>query len=347
MTNPVKSFSVGYNPINERNVFSSGDHITGQVTLDLEKDCKIDVLYIKMKGKAKVSWVQSYGRVIVQHRSKEKYFSIKQFVIQEVQGNHNVSQGCTVYPFTFQIPVQDLPSTFKGEHGKIKYKLEAVLCRSMRANKKASAEFTVLGKGSMDTDPALMMPQHGTTDKKMKLFASGTVGMDVHIDRTGFHQGEGIKVVASIQNKSSRDVKPKFCLYRKHSYYADNTRKVVTKTLLKEVGEAVPPSAGQTVTRIITIPPDTDPSLLYCNILQAEHRLKVYLDVKYASDPEIKFPIVILPPLENTDKDKEAAYSAFGSAFTDASGETSSALNPPPYSTYGMYPTVSEFGGKS
>uniref|UniRef100_A0A673CM96 Arrestin C-terminal-like domain-containing protein n=1 Tax=Sphaeramia orbicularis TaxID=375764 RepID=A0A673CM96_9TELE len=330
MTNPVKSFSVGYNPINESNVFSSGDHITGQVTLELGKDCKIDLLYIKMKGKAKVSWVQNYGRVIVVHRSKEKYFSIKQFIIQEGQGNSNVSKGSTVYPFTFQIPIQCLPSTFKGEHGKIKYKLEANLSRSMRADTKASAEFTMLSKGH---DPSFMMPQQGMTDKKMKLFASGTVNMDVRIDRTGFHQGEGIKVVASIQNKSSRDVTPKFCLYRKHSYFADKTRKVVTKTLLKEVGEAIPPSACQTVTRIITIPPDTDPSVLNCNILRAEHRLKVCI---------YSFQKIFLISWLLQTSEVSAQNETFFLIIIFLNSQ-----NPPPYSTYGMYPTVSDFGGKS
>lgn len=133
--------------------------------------------------------------------------------------------------------------------------------------------------------------------------------------------GDGIKVVAYIQNKSSRGIKPKYCLYEKHSYFANRKRKVSTYNLLKEVGEVIPPSSSQTVTRIITIPSTTRLSILNGNIIAVEHRLKVgiclsgntasfvdqqdcmmmmdyvsqvYLDVKYASDPEIKFPIVIL-----------------------------------------------------
>lgn len=87
--------------------------------------------------------------------------------------------------------------------------------------------------------------------------------------------GEGMKVVASIQNNSSRDIKPKYCLYRKYSYFAKGKRRVETKDILKEVGEIVPPSASQTVTRIITIPPTTGVSILNCSILKAEHRLRV------------------------------------------------------------------------
>ena len=91
--------------------------------------------------------------------------------------------------------------------------------------------------------------------------------------------GEGIKVVASIHNKSSRDIRPKYCLYKKCSYFAKGKRKVQTKDILKEVGDPIPPSAGQTVTRVITIPPDTCVSILNCIILRVEYRLRVCISL--------------------------------------------------------------------
>lgn len=94
-----------------------------------------------------------------------------------------------------------------------------------------------------------------------------------------FSPGEGIKVVASIHNKSSRDIKPKYCLYKKISYFAKKKRRVETKDILKEVGEAIPPSAGQTVTRTITIPSRECVSILNCNILKVEYRLRVCISL--------------------------------------------------------------------
>ncbi|XP_070761150.1 arrestin domain-containing protein 3-like [Enoplosus armatus] len=359
MSSNVKSFSVGYNPINKNNSFTSGDYLTGQTTLELANDCNINSLCVKLKGKAEVRWTENHGKTVVTYYNKEKFFSIKQFIIQEGQGNNIVGQGCHVYPFTFQIPAQDLPSSFKGSWGKIVYTLEANLSRSMRVDSKAKAKFTLIHKGNLNSDPFLMTPQHSTTDKKMKLFTSGTVGMDVNIVRTGFHQGEGIKVVASIQNKSSRDIKPKYCLYKKCSYFAKGKRRVETKDILKEVGDAIPSSAGQTVTRTITVPPTTCVSISSCNIIKVEYRLRVYLDVKYASDPEIKFPIVILPALQGPDGEHLPAYPSYGfEAFanSDMPGGTGFLQNPTasgpsapplPYGTYGMYPSLTDFHGKS
>ncbi|KAM9858637.1 arrestin domain-containing protein 3-like [Aulostomus maculatus] len=345
----VKSFTVGYNPINQHNVFSSGDYISGQISLELDKDCQINSLWVKMKGKAEVKWTEHYGKMSVTYCGKEKYFSLKTFIIEESQGNYQVAQGSHVYPFTFQIPAQNLPPSFKSSCGKIKYTLEANLSRSMRMDSKAKTKFTLIPKGGGNIDPWLMSPQHSTVDKKMKLFTSGAVGMDVNIDRTGFMQGEGIKVVASIQNKSSRDIKPKYCLYQKHSFYAKGKRRVETKDILKEVGDPIPPSAGQTVIRTITIPPSMCVSILNSNIIKAEYRLRVYLDVKYASDPQIKFPIAILPAVQGSGEEPTGPAYEFGGFKNFPQEPTTFGPSAPllPNGTYGMYPSLANLSGKS
>ncbi|XP_041855484.1 arrestin domain-containing protein 3-like [Melanotaenia boesemani] len=276
MENNVKKFSVEYNPINRSNVFSSGDYISGQITLELAKECKIQSLCVKLKGKAKVLWTENYGKTVVVYQKKEKYFSIEQFVLQGEKGTNVIGQGYHTYPFTFQIPT----------------------------------------------------PQQILVDKKMKLFTLGEITMDVNIPQTGFHQGEGIKVVAYIQNKSSREIKPKYYLYQKNSYFAKGKRKVETKDILKEVGEVIPSHAGHTVTRIITIPPTTCMSILNCNIIKAEYKLRVYLDVKYAADPEVKFNIAILPTLEGSDEEQPPPYNG-SEAFM--AGESSFLQNPTNY----------------
>lgn len=85
MSSNIKSFSVGYDPINESNIFTSGDRITGRITLELAKCCQINSLCIKLKGKAEVKWTENYGKIIVTYHNKDKYFSVKQFIIEASQ----------------------------------------------------------------------------------------------------------------------------------------------------------------------------------------------------------------------------------------------------------------------
>ncbi|XP_076746921.1 arrestin domain-containing protein 3 isoform X2 [Maylandia zebra] len=61
----------------------------------------------------------------------------------------------------------------------------------------------------------------------------------------------------------------------KKAQFLCKKRRVHTKDLLKEVGDAIPPSAEETVTRVITIPCDVEPSIFNCNIIKAEHGLRV------------------------------------------------------------------------
>ncbi|XP_067378106.1 arrestin domain-containing protein 3-like [Channa argus] len=374
----VKSLKVTYNPINEINTFTNGDWVSGQVTLEVVKDCQIDSLLIKFKGKADVLWSERYGQTTVVYHAKDKYFSFKHYFIQEknIGGNDNqpllrnnngetyssvIAPGCHVYPFTFQIPFENIPSSFKGSVGKIVYSLEARLHRSLRIDKTDSAFITFVSKGDLNTVPCLMTPQHESKDKKMKVFSSGTVSMDVDIEKTGFYQGEGLKVLACIQNNSSREIRPKYCVYRKHSFFAKGKRKIHTKDLCKEVGDPIPPSTNQKVTRIITIPHDVEPSILNCSIIKVEYRVRVYLDIKFASDPAIKFPIIILPASHVPAMEPPPAASGFGFepfgnlnppvwGFVPPQPQPPPAPQPfdapPPYEAHGMYPSFTDVGTK-
>nr|XP_020449934.1 arrestin domain-containing protein 3-like [Monopterus albus] len=206
----------------------------------------------------------------------------------------------------------------------------------------------------------LPTPQHESKDKKMHVFSSGTVAMDVNLEKTGFIQGEGLKVVAYIQNNSSREIKPKYCVYRKHSFFAKGKRKVSTNDLCKEVGEPIPPSSNANVTKVITIPPDMEPSILNCNIIKVEYRLRVYLDVKYSSDPEVKFHIVILPASQVAAMAPPPDASGFGfepfgnpgplpawGTVPSQPPAAPQAFDPPPaYGAYNMYPPLTDFDTK-
>lgn len=393
MSSTVKSLKVSYNPINESNTFTSGDCVSGQVELEVAKECEVQSLSIKFKGKAEVLWTERHGQTTVVYHSKDKYFSTKHHFIQDkdkcendsdrlLAGDYgqtfsrNLPVGRHVYPFTFHFPMQHTPSSFHAETGtgKIVYLLEAKLSRSMRIPKKDTEKLNYVTQDTMDHNPELKEPQHESKDKKLKLLNSGTVSMDVNLEKAGFYQGESIKVFAAIENKSSRPIRPKYCIYSKHSFFARGKRRLYTKDLVKEVGEPIPPSSNQNVTQLITIPHDMQPSIHNCEILKVEHRLRVYLDVKYASDPEIKFPIVILHAHDFSTKGPPPAASDFGfGAYASAPSFTPMAsaplpgqqfppphpsaaamvqpspfpVNPsdppPPYAAYGLYPSLPEY----
>ncbi|XP_034452597.1 arrestin domain-containing protein 2-like isoform X2 [Hippoglossus hippoglossus] len=374
MSSTVKSLKVTCTPVNERDTFTHGDLVSGQVVLEVVKECQIESLSVKFKGKAEVLWTERYGQTTVVYSSKDKYFSLKLHFIKKDKDDYTllssqngetyssvVAPGCHTYPFTFQFPYQDLPSSFNGSVGKIVYLLEARLSRSMRLAKKDSTKLNFLARADLNSDSKLLAPQHDSKDKKLKFFNSGSVAMDVHLERTGFFQGEGLKVVANIQNNSAREIKPKYTVYKKHSFFASGKRRVNTRDVFREVGEPIPPNTNEIVTRFLAIPLDVEPSIHNCSIITTEHRLRVCLDVKYATDPEIKFTIVILPAGQGPTWAPPPADSDFGSGFpSEKSGNPelvawgaaapqppTQAFGPPPaYGEHEMYPPMTNYDNK-
>ncbi|XP_014848333.1 PREDICTED: arrestin domain-containing protein 3-like [Poecilia mexicana] len=379
MSSTIKKIEITYNSINASNTFTNGDIVSGQVSVEAAKDCQISSFYIKFKGKADVFWTERHGQTTQIYHAKDKYFSVRQYFIRDPNSKDDqktliahqsgetysnvVPPGIHVYPFSFQLPLQNIPSTFKGADGKIVYLLEAVLSRSMRMDSKESTMINFVAKGDLNPVSGLMV---------FLTSVPCSVSLDVrglmyeylnYSDHFLFLTGEGLKVKAFIKNDSSREIKPKYCIYRKHSFFARGRRRVHTKDLIKEVGRPIPPKASENVTQVIAIPQDVEPSILNCSIIKAEHRLRVYLDVKYASDPEIKFDIIILPahqvPAVAT---APTAASDFGIGPFGSYGNPNPPVwgfgpqqpppayqpagPPPPYGAHGMYPPLNEFDHK-
>nr|XP_055056129.1 arrestin domain-containing protein 3-like [Misgurnus anguillicaudatus] len=336
----VKSVSVVYNPINENNTFTNGDFISGQVILDVAKDTQMQSLSIKIKGKADVFWTEQYHKTTVVYKDKEKFYSMESFFVNEDKKHEQellkdpsgqpycsvVGLGLHVYPFMFQLPQQNFPPSFKGSAGKIAYTLEAKLSRSLRVSSKGKAEFHYVPRPE-PSNPELMEPQYGTKDKKMKFFTSGSVSMNISTDKIGYSLDEELKVLAEIENSSSRAIKPKYCLYEKHSFIAKGKRKLHKNNVIKEEGEPIQPKTSNNITKVLTIPPCLTISTLNCKVIKVEYRLRVYLDVPYASDPEIVLPIVLLLP-QTTSEAKGPSKSDFG-IWNQQAGDSAYPNTPP------------------
>ncbi|CDQ65865.1 unnamed protein product [Oncorhynchus mykiss] len=302
----VKHFSVDYKTINEHGTFSAGDTITGRVTLEASKETSLQSLFIKAKGKAEVKWTENEGQNPVAYSGKKKYFSL-QILLQEGKGDGSeiISPGRHVYPFTFQIPAKEMPSSYMGKWGKITYYLKAKLIRTLWLIDRAKTEFTYLSKTNMII-PGLREPQHGS---KILFFASGDISLDIHIETMGYLSGEAIKILVEIHNNSTRTVTPNFYLCEEQSFFAKHKRNIYTNDIIKERGDPVTASTRQTVTKVLTIPPQLPVSLLDCSILKLEYRLKVTLDVPTAKDPEVKLPLVILLDKSIAAEERQQEYS--------------------------------------
>lgn len=95
MSSTVSSLKVAYKPTNDKNTFTCGDYVSGEVILEVTKDCAIDSLSVKFKGKAKVIWTEHYGNTTVVYHSKDKYFSMKHYFVRDKNHHGEWLNGTT------------------------------------------------------------------------------------------------------------------------------------------------------------------------------------------------------------------------------------------------------------
>ncbi|KAF4109976.1 arrestin domain-containing protein 3 [Onychostoma macrolepis] len=297
----IRKFAIEYDAVNDRNTFSNGDILVGRVIVDVSKETKIKALTVKAKGKADVSWTETQGENSVTYWDKEKYFSQTQSVSPEdnADGSVTLVAGRHVFPFAFQLPYQGLPSSFKGAHGKIHYRLSAKLSRSMRAASKAEAKFTFVARADYDQS-TLMALQHGSKDKNVIFFASGNISMNIFLPKTGYQQGERLAVNGEIVNSSTRKIVPKYIIYQKQSFFAGGQRAVHTTQILKDKGEPLVSSTRQNLSKLLVLPTEISTTIQNCRILKVEYRLKVILDVSFTKNTVIKLPLIVLPLHDGT-----------------------------------------------
>ncbi|XP_023676057.2 arrestin domain-containing protein 3-like [Paramormyrops kingsleyae] len=292
MASSLKSVSITYDAVNENNTFTCGDVISGRVAVVLAKESKIKTLLVKARGEGKVQWMESYDQNTL-YQAKEKYLKLDDVIISGQKGKDVVlAAGSHVFPFTFQIPQGNMPSSFKGAHGKVEYKLEAKLSRSWRIPSKSVSMFNFVSKPEMSM-AQLMSPQCDMVRKDF--FLSGNVSMNATMTRMGYMQGERLKVTVEIDNSSSHKLVPKFSVSQKQSFSAGGSRTSQKEVVLKEAGKPIASRTWQTLTQELSIPQDLPVSVLNCTILRVEYKLRVFLDVPCARSPKIKFPLVVFP----------------------------------------------------
>ncbi|XP_016383296.1 arrestin domain-containing protein 3-like [Sinocyclocheilus rhinocerous] len=312
MFRSIKELSLHYDPINESNTFSSGDIVEGRVVLEVTKEIKVDSFFVKLTGDAHVSWTEGSGDDETTYSDHERYFKLKQYFIQEsskkgeeiMKKNTTLLYGETygpvirpgshVFPFRFQLPQQNMPPSFKGFHGWVKYVLTVKLSRPWKSTSATHTELTFVLR-NYGTEDHLLQPQSGTQDKRMKLFGSGKMSMTVTAEKTGYMQGETIRVFVDIDNSSSRDVKLKYGLKQQQTFIAGKSTNRGFKYIVKETRDRIPSGEKSKFIVDMTLPHDLTVTIENCRILKVQYELKVYLDVSFASDPEVKFPVVILP----------------------------------------------------
>ncbi|XP_055008024.1 arrestin domain-containing protein 3-like [Boleophthalmus pectinirostris] len=291
----IKTLTVEYDPSRETSGFSRGETITGRVVLELDKDTTIKCFSVTAKGEAFGYWIESsvLSYSFRTYTAKEHLFLTTKILLEPSRpGSKVLSAGRHVFPFALEIPDIDLPQRWEGFHGSIDYTLEARVSRFMRLDCKERIFFTIASNDNY-SNPDIMKPQQVQGESKTKS-SSRKFELGVTTEKTGYLPGEDLEITTRITNKSKdTKVTPRYVFYGEQSVFSKDKKKIVTKSIVEEKGNPVQPGQQVTQTKVLQIPEEVKSTILSCNIIKQEYRLKVYLDGLQHS-PEANLPIIVL-----------------------------------------------------
>nr|XP_040051651.1 arrestin domain-containing protein 3-like [Gasterosteus aculeatus aculeatus] len=290
---PIKDLGLVYEALNAGDTFSQGDTIAAMVTFTLTKETKLKGLSVKLKGDADVHWSEGTGDKRRSHSAHRTYLKLKDNLVAQNENGTVLPKGDHQLKFRFTFPQGEMPSSFRGLHGKICYILVAKVSRSWRMPSSVQKELNFVSKSSHTVQA--IHPQSGSVDKKMSGFADGQVEMSATVNTNVCSPGDTVSVAAQIRNSSSKQTKTKFSLQQKIVYRANASTKVNDQSLWKMVGETIEPNSAETASCQFTVPADVTHTLQDCEIISVSHYLKVYLDISFAIDPKVEFPLVVVP----------------------------------------------------
>lgn len=222
----------------------------------------------------------SIQNVTVNYNSHEQYFENKFNILGGSSGEVDLPAGDLCYPFATHLP-PNLPSSFEGEHGHIRYTVKATLDRPWKFDQEAKAAFTVVSPLDLNTHQTAKEPVKKEVSKHFGFccWKSGPLTMTLSLPVGGYVPGQDIPVTVDIENGSDVPIREVKCTLRKLLTFTVTNPNKSTKKDKITIGELmlgpVEPHATTNWTEMLKVPPLPPSNLNNCSIIDLDYDLKV------------------------------------------------------------------------
>ncbi|XP_030374867.1 arrestin domain-containing protein 3 [Scaptodrosophila lebanonensis] len=214
---------------NPDHIYFAGDIIRGEIWLNVIKRTKIRAVKIQVTGKGKCKWLEilrknsnnnEYSRSLF-YTSKEIYEHSETTLPQFEPRGIELSSGEHTFEFSVALG-RTLPSSFKGSHGSIKYKMRVLIQRPWTFDERHTIPFTVVKNmplpASYRTNPS---PLEKQITKTISLFGTRPITMVALLPEDFAVRGEPLRICVTIMNNSTTNVeKLRFIVLQYVTYYS-------------------------------------------------------------------------------------------------------------------------------
>ena len=224
-------------------------------------------------------WTENEGKKVskrvVHFHNRESYFQ-RSFLLLADPTGMVIKPGAHVFPFKFQLP-QNLPSSFEGKFGKIKYTLRCCIQKQYR-NKilETSIDINVISLFNLNIVAGAWRPVYLNRCKRVpgdEQHSEGITTILLSTLKSGFVPGETILVQAQVRNGTSRYLKRVSLQLVALETYISKLRRTRDRRVLSltryEGGKVYPGQLLDWQDACLVVPQRIPPSgLPSCNIIQ-------------------------------------------------------------------------------
>ncbi|XP_059473861.1 arrestin domain-containing protein 17-like isoform X2 [Neocloeon triangulifer] len=214
----------------EKAVFFARQNVSGTISLRNNQPLKFRGVTLNLTGKAKASWSESDGDGSSTYSKKEPYFRQQSLLVGSGREEMVVDGGQHRYPFNFNLP-RDIPSSFEGEHGYVRYCLSAVVDRPWRSDLETTVPLNVVALVDLNNiDPPIAEP---ATASQAHMFSctAGVVNVVLSLPTGGVVPGQTLRPTLEVEDNSNASLRRvRLKLVQIVTYKASaSRRKVCTK----------------------------------------------------------------------------------------------------------------------
>nr|XP_034323762.1 arrestin domain-containing protein 17-like isoform X2 [Crassostrea gigas] len=206
MGKKLRCFQIDFD--NPQAIYFPGQPINGKVIVDLESETKVNDIKLRFLGEAYVYVDIAVGNQRRTCESEEEYFDNTFSVIAMDLGDRDeyiLKPGLHTFHFSFVLPLE-IPSSFEGEHGHVRYIAKGTIDRSWSFNDHTKRAFTVIGLLDLNKLPLADREAENSVETNVCCLCckSGPIEATLRLNRIGYVPGESVFFDAYIVNKSSR-----------------------------------------------------------------------------------------------------------------------------------------------
>ena len=294
----MKDFRLQLNPP-PNGVYFPGMTVSGRAILVTDKPKDYKNIEVRIVGDADVYWTEQYGQSTVTYHSHETYLNT--FVTvwdKETCGGSSFPVGSHSFPFSLQLVGNNLPPSYEGTVGRIRYTLTSKIVKSgsLKRNKTCEAVLTIGSVVDINT-PSLLQPQSMDIQKTICCLccASGPIVITAHIPRSGYCTvTDAIPLEVIIENGSNRNIcNVAASIHKFVQYTARGRHRHDSATIISIVSDRITAHNSLTWRPTPIIVPNTAPTMTNCEIIKVYYRVDIVASVPWAINPSISFPITI------------------------------------------------------